>query len=171
MASTQMPTYKDILWPTLKALAEKGGSASNQELSEVVAKEMGLPDDILDVPHKDGPLSEFDYRAAWARTHLKMIDAVENSERGVWAITDIGRRIDSDRQVRQLVKDKRAERRKAKKQATAVSDDSDDAADGEVSWEEELLEILRGLDSSSFERLCQRMLRESGFIKVEVTGR
>jgi restriction system protein len=30
---------------------------------------------------------------------------------------------------------------------------------------------LRALDPSAFERLCQRLLRESGFTKVEVTGR
>ncbi|MFQ5533579.1 MAG: restriction endonuclease [Sphingomonadales bacterium] len=171
MPPSQMPPYTDLLWPTLKALKEKGGSASNEELSEVVAKGMSLPDGILDVPHKDGPLSEVDYRATWARTHLKMIEAVENSERGVWSITDFGRRLESENQVRRLVKEKRVERRKSKRQATPLSDNNDDAVEDELSWEEELLAILRGLDPSAFERLCQRLLRESGFTKVEVTGR
>jgi len=31
--------------------------------------------------------------------------------------------------------------------------------------------LLRGLQPDAFERLSQRVLRESGFIKVEVTGR
>ncbi|WP_206528489.1 restriction endonuclease, partial [Mesorhizobium sp. M7A.F.Ca.CA.002.05.1.1] len=31
--------------------------------------------------------------------------------------------------------------------------------------------ILLALDPAAFERLCQRILREAGFIKVEVTGR
>jgi len=34
-----------------------------------------------------------------------------------------------------------------------------------------LLDILRGIKPDAFERLCQRILRESGFTKVEVTGR
>ena len=38
-------------------------------------------------------------------------------------------------------------------------------------WTESLLRILRGLKPAAFERLCQRILRESGFTKVEVTGR
>lgn len=35
----------------------------------------------------------------------------------------------------------------------------------------ELLEIIRKLSPSGFEKLCQRLLRESGFQQVEVTGR
>ena len=31
--------------------------------------------------------------------------------------------------------------------------------------------MLRTLDPSAFERLCQRLLRESGFVEVNVTGR
>ena len=35
--------------------------------------DMSLPDEILDIPHKDGPQTEVDYRAGWARTSLKRI--------------------------------------------------------------------------------------------------
>jgi restriction system protein len=38
-------------------------------------------------------------------------------------------------------------------------------------WRDTLLDILRNMDPAGFERLCQRLLRESGFIDVEVTGR
>ena len=34
-----------------------------------------------------------------------------------------------------------------------------------------LLASIRRIPPDAFERLCQRALRESGFIKVEVTGR
>ena len=34
-----------------------------------------------------------------------------------------------------------------------------------------LLASIRRIPPDAFERLCQRVLRESGFIKVEVTGR
>ena len=39
------------------------------------------------------------------------------------------------------------------------------------SWEEQLLEIVKNIPPAAFERLCQRLLRESGFIQVEVTGK
>ena len=51
----QMPTYEDLLWPTLEALESIGGSASIQELSSQLAIDMSLPDEILDVLHMDGP--------------------------------------------------------------------------------------------------------------------
>lgn len=172
MTDEPFPTYQDILWPTLKALEVTGGSASNEELSERVAEIMDLSEEVLDVPSKGGPMSKVDYRAAWARSHLKIIGAVENSDRGVWTLTDFGRQLESEEDVRQLVKEARAERRKERraKKAVLVEEDDDDQAD-EDSWEENLLAIMREMDPSAFERLCQRILRESGFIKVEVTGR
>ncbi len=41
----------------------------------------------------------------------------------------------------------------------------------QLSWREELMHVLLNMDPSAFERLTQRLLRESGFIQVEVTGR
>lgn len=176
MTEISVPTYQDMLWPTLKALGAMGGSASNTELSERLADLMNLTDDVLDVPHKDGPLSSVDYRAAWSRTHLKFVGAVENSSRGVWAITEIGRRFRSEEEVRRLVKEARTERRRARKgKPLRSANGTDEGEEGEEpqdsSWEENLLTILRELDPSAFERLCQRVLRESGFTKVEVVGR
>jgi restriction system protein len=42
---------------------------------------------------------------------------------------------------------------------------------GEPYWKDELLAVVRGLKPDAFERLAQRLLREAGFLKVEVTGR
>ncbi len=39
------------------------------------------------------------------------------------------------------------------------------------SWEDRLLAVMKEMDPSAFERLCQRLLREAGFSKVEVTGK
>ncbi len=38
-------------------------------------------------------------------------------------------------------------------------------------WKEQLLNILYNISPSAFERLAQRILRESGFFQVEVTGK
>jgi len=40
-----------------------------------------------------------------------------------------------------------------------------------MNWQEEMLDVLQGMPPDKFERVCQRMLRELGFINVEVTGR
>jgi restriction system protein len=41
----------------------------------------------------------------------------------------------------------------------------------EGDWKDRLMALLLALEPAAFERLCQRLLREFGFIKVEVTGK
>jgi len=63
----------------------------------------------------------------------------------------------------------RAVREKMKKNKQETSSE-DDEPDNTVKWQEELLDVLLMMSPSGFERLVQRILRESGFIHVEVTG-
>ncbi|MEZ4852435.1 MAG: restriction endonuclease [Bacteroidia bacterium] len=41
----------------------------------------------------------------------------------------------------------------------------------EFAWQDKLIETIRNIKPDQFERLCQRLLRELGFVNVEVTGR
>jgi restriction system protein len=59
----------------------------------------------------------------------------------------------------------------AQAEPTVTGDEEDEIEDVALSWKERLLETLLSMEPSAFERLCQRVLRESGFVKVEVTGR
>ncbi len=165
------PTREDLLWPTLRALEVLGGSASIYELSEQIAIDLALTDEILNIPHKDGLLSEVDHRAGWARTDLKHIGAIENTSRGVWTITKSGRKIQTEEEVRSLVRSKHASWAKARRAQNAGTESANKDAGDDQDWQEELLGIIRGIQPDAFEHLCQRILRESGFIKVEVTGR
>ena len=54
----------------------------------------GFSEEQQAVPHTQGTRTALEYRLAWARTHLKMVGLLENSARGVWSLTDDGRRID-----------------------------------------------------------------------------
>ena len=170
----------DLLWPTLKALEAKGGSASIQELSEQITSDMELSDEILDIPHKEGGTqSEFEFRSAWARTALKKIGAVENPSKGVWTITKQGRQIQGENEVRNLNREwwKAYQVQKAKDFVAPPDPEPTDENDAEnvdldeSAWREKLLNIIRSIEPDAFERLCQRVLRESGFTKVEVTGK
>jgi hypothetical protein len=64
-------TFDEMMWPTLQALKETGGSASNQELLTRVAQLMAIPEEIQNLPPGDGPRTEVDYRMLWARTYLR----------------------------------------------------------------------------------------------------
>jgi len=79
-------------------------------------------------------------------------------------------------ELRAVVSKVRSEsRRNRLMRATDEEDEEDEVAENEteaeLSWKEQLLECLATMPPAAFERLCQRMLREAGFIKVEVTGR
>lgn len=171
MTAKRIPTYDDLLWPTLEVLKNGGGSASIQELSEHVTQDLALPDEVSDILHGGGPQTEIDYRLAWARTNLKRVGAVDNTARGVWTITPAGRAIPSEKELRDLVRRERRRRRRDRgKPAPNRRPEPPETSNGS-DWAEGLLAILLRLEPDAFERLCQRVLRESGFTKVEVTGR
>lgn len=178
MVKNWMPKYDDLLWPTLQALKVGGGSATIHELSEQVASDLRLPDEVLEIPHKNGSQSEVDYRAGWARTHLRHVRAIDNTSRGVWTITEIGRNIQTEHEIRELVRQERIERaqhvyrnsRGEQRRDDSIDTDDRDMINDQV-WRDRLLDIIRNISPDAFERLCQRVLRESGFTRVEVTGR
>jgi restriction system protein len=63
------------------------------------------------------------------------------------------------------------ERKKAQRQPIAEELATNETPIGEESWKDRLVAELRRMPPDAFERLSQRILRESGFVKVEITGR
>ena len=169
---SDLPPLVDYLPPVVAALKARGGSATIEELEEDVAHLMKLTDEQRAVEHGSGNRSYFEYRLAWARSYLKKAEAIDNSERGVWQLTPRGTSM-SDSELRGVVSKVRSENRRTRGKQEA--DDEDDAVgdvtDVGISWKEQLLDCLGSMPSAAFERLCQRLLREAGFLKVEVTGR
>jgi restriction system protein len=168
MSKVDIPTFDTFMNPVIQALKSLGGSGTIEEINNKVAEIAGLSDEQLEVLHnpEKGGQTEVEYRLAWTRTYLKKYSVLENSSRGVWALTPKGRQLDrvNPRTVRRFVQEQGK-----KAPATGVEDELDEAG-AELSWREELLDTLLTMDPSAFERLVQRFLRESGFIQVEVTG-
>jgi restriction system protein len=167
-AKVILPKFDELMIPTIRALRALGGSASNEELHDWVADELKLAPDTRDLPHGEGSSTELRYRLHWARSYLKSYGAITNSERGVWTLTDKGEKVaPADiTTIKKSVRGIRFERRKASVSA-AAEDDAEDA----LGWTEKLLAVLKVMKADAFERLCQRVLRENGFVRVEVTGR
>jgi restriction system protein len=168
-----MPIYHELLWPTLDAITNLGGSATIQEINEQVISDKGFSEEQQAVPHASGRQSEIEYRLAWARSNLKGLGAVENSARGVWSVTEHGRSLTpesvliADKEWRAVL----AARRRERSSGSGDLDGSDDLPDLETSWKDELIARLLLLTPDAFERLAQRLLREAGFTNVTVTGR
>ena len=163
--ATDIPKRVDLMWPILRALQGLGGSASIHELDDRVSTDLGLPDAMLEVVHGSGPQTEIAYRCAWARTLLRQRGAVDNSGYGIWSLTETGRRVGSADEVLELVQ------QEGKKKRGGQRDTPADPMSSEESWQADLLGVLREMPPDAFERLCQRLLREHGFTRVEVTGR
>lgn len=171
-----MPKYHELMNPLIEALHELGGSGSIEEISQKVLELSDLPEEILNIPHNPEKSSqtEIEYRLAWARTYLKKYGLLENSDRGIWLIVPEKRDIMSvDPQV--VVK---AVRDEQKKQKEIIEKDKNDEEDSDIvipdeaeSWRNTLHHVLiNEISPDAFERLAKRILRESGFVQVEVTG-
>jgi len=102
---------------------------------------------------------------------LKNYGLLENSSRGVWSLTKIGsetEKVDKD-YVNKHLKQQFVQ----KNDADATNDETSENVEieKEQSWQDEALEVIKQIPADKFENLCQRMLRESGFTDVKVTGR
>jgi restriction system protein len=162
-----IPKYDAFFNPLLQAMHLLGGSASISEQEDTVATLLKLNDKEVGEIHK-GNQTKLSYRLAWARTYLRMYGLLENSSRGIWSLTPEGNAKKSVdvREVRRFVQ---ALTKKSGGKKRGVEKTEPELQN--ISWESELLEILKNIPPDAFERLCQRLLRESGFIQVEVTGR
>lgn len=169
-----VPSVTDLYNPVLRALKMLGGSASNVELDEETTRLLRLSEEDVSAPHNER-ITELQYRLAWARSHLKIYGLVDNSARGVWVLTLRGKEVDrvEPGEVRRFIHARRTERQSRRRTSGATISmelRETDLSPVEQTWRDELLRTLLALSPSGFERLCQRLLRESGFVQVRVTG-
>lgn len=174
--TSEMPTTEALVWPTLRAICSAGGSATLQEIAELVVQQENVSEAVQGVPHGDSPRTELEYRLAWARTYLKNIAAVEQSARGVWRATDLGRFLDEPGTARLLKEWRTGRGAKARGQNGDQNNEASTSRQGstedaEFDWSATLLERLLRVPPDAFERLARLLLREAGFVNVSVTGK
>lgn len=178
MSQNQIPTYDRLMNPLLQALRDLGGSGSTDEIYQRVSENLKLSEEVLGLLHdaETSNQTEVQYRLAWARTYLKKYGFLESPQRGLWSLTKKAESVSEvdtkqvQRFVRELDRKERAAKPSAKQgeEAEAESEKPEEAK----AWRSNLHLILtKTLSPAAFERLIQRVLRESGFIQVEVTGR
>lgn len=164
-----VPTVDELYTPVLKALKALDGSANIEELNQKVYELMKFSESVLAIPHGNGR-TKIEYRLAWARTRLKLAGYLENSSRAVWSLINPKLNVESisNQQILKELKDR----------SNSVNEDykiefetNIESIDDYFDWKERLLMALHEIHPSAFERLTQRILRESGFIQVEVLGK
>jgi restriction system protein len=158
----------------LDALRALGGSAKPDEAVDRVAKDLKIPDKVLNEVLSSGS-SRFRSKVAWARFYLAREGHISSSKHGVWSLTESGRQTHLDHQQAyeifakwtQVFREQRKKRGSSESLTEQVAGES-----GAISedYREEALAIMMKLPPAGFERLSQRLLREAGFTQVTVTG-
>lgn len=176
---TQGPQFVRYFGPVIDALKELGGSGRPAEVRDKVAESLSLSEEEQNQTISSGQ-SRFDNQVAWARFYLVKADLLDSSKRGVWSLTEKGRNTSlNQKQALAIFKEVRQQ---FDDSGTTTPQPSTDDPETPVNEEEvptpdendhrtTLLNVLRDLSPNGFERLCQRLLRESGFERVTVTGR
>ncbi len=170
----QRAEFTQWLGPILDALKALDGSGKPREVCDHIAEHCDVPTSILDATLKSGQ-TRFYNQVHWARQYLVWEGLLDGSTHGVWSLTKSGYEarvdeFDARKIVAKWVKIHAA----ARKSAIPVTEHADDPASPELEEEEDsaiLLEILKKVTPEGFERICARLLRESGFERVTVTGR
>ncbi|MBN8569895.1 MAG: restriction endonuclease [Ignavibacteria bacterium] len=158
-----VPQVDELYVPLIKSLKILGGSGNIEEINEKIYELEQYPDAALNIPHGDGR-TEIEYRLAWARTKLKQLGILENSARSVWALTN--KEINEEEFDKKKISKENSKLRK-----DVINELGIESEEIIVDWKDNLLQKIFSISPDAFERLTQRILRESGFIQVEVTGK
>lgn len=175
------PQFVKYFAPVISALKELGNSGTPSEVKDLIAVNLQISDNILDEQLPSGTSSRFDNQVAWARFYLAKAGYIDSSKRGIWKLTEAG--IDSEitpkealeifQKLQQAFRQESINNQINKDLET--DEDNVAAPDSNENsfrnYRQELLETIRNLSPTGFEHLCQRLLRESGFQQVEITGR
>jgi restriction system protein len=170
------PQFVRYFGPILDALRTLGGSGAPSEVVEQVSRDLNVSDDVQTALLPSGT-PRFPNQVAWARFYLAREGFLDASKRGVWSLTEKGRSVvlSPDQAHALFLKWSRifAEERKRRQEEQPEPEEAapSDASAAAGGYRDELLALLLALPPDGFERLSQRLLRESGFVQVVVSGR
>lgn len=162
--------------PLIEALKELGDSATPQEASDLIAKKCGVPDEKKEELMNSGT-PRFHNQVCWARQYLVWEGLVGSAKRGIWTLTEEGKKsaltLDDSRDIFKKWVEIHAKRRKEKEKKKESSSTTDD---GELGVEDDVIEdtddligVLQSMTPHGFERFSKYLLRVYGFERVEVT--
>ena len=176
MKKTKGPQFLRFFIPILDVLKELGGSGTATEVTDAVIEKLRIPEEEQEETIKSG-VSRIRNQVAWARMYLVKSGFVDSSQRGIWSVTEKGLKTPISKQdVLTYFKEVQQRIKEQSKNETEPSQEPTNNLDEETvvehhDYKTELLNILKTLPPSGFERICQRLLRESGFQQVVVTGK
>ena len=170
MSKEIQPKFLRFFIPIIDALKELGGSGTPTEVIDLAISNMNISEKEQEKTNKNGG-STIINQAQWAKFYLLKGDYVASSQRGIWTLTEKST-IDPliEEKAIQIIKTERKKYRDSRKTSkTRII--QDDNANPDSTNDVLLLDVLKSLSPNGFERISQRLLRESGFQEVRVTGK
>lgn len=169
------PDFTKYFVPIIEVLRELGGSGNPTEITDLIIEKYNISEDELELRNKNGG-STVKNRIAWARFYLVKGGVIDSTKRGIWTLKpnalDL---IDLDKPNEFFSRVHNQFEKKQRSNSDAISSSGFDAEIEEKVEDEnyrvQVLDIVKNLPPAGFERLCQRLLRESGFSQVKVTGK
>ena len=113
-----LPTYRELIYPTLRAVASLGGSAQGAEITDALIELLKATPEQLAVTYDGRPKSVLIDRMDWARSYAKLGGVLDSPRRGLFILSNLGKHVlslpeeEGRAQVAQLDRDIRAARRR-----------------------------------------------------------
>jgi len=181
MDNLRVPQFYRFLNPIIEVLKELGGSGKAGEVIDLVVEKLNISEDELSVTIKSGA-SRIKNQIQWARLALVKAGLLGSSPRGVWSLNEKGLNTElTDQDLLQLYEDRKQRMKERRQLATSKDDeikpdevglpDEEEEPPEPIDYKTQLLNILKSIPPEGFERICQLLLRESGFEQVNVTGK
>ena len=171
------PQFVRYFGPVIGALQQLGGSGRPGEVRALIVQALTLSEHDQTDPLPSG-ISRFENQVHWARFYLSKAGYIDSSRHGVWSLTEKSRGIKSLSldQAKEIFRTVSSQFGKLKRKKTASGRVDESAVPEQVSaagldYAQEIATRLLALPAAGFERFCQRLLRESGFQQMTVTGR
>ena len=176
------PEFVRYFGPLLDALRSLNNSGTPTEVVERISAELKIDDAKLNETIPSGQSRVYN-QVNWARFYLTREGLLDGSERGVWKLTERGRKTKlSHQEALEIFRRQQAaiQAEREAKQEEEAADEKPAEGEKEVdqpppiqeeSHRAQLARILRNMSPKGFENFAAFLLRRAGFTEVNVTGK
>lgn len=187
LSRSDLPSYDQLILPTLRAVATLGGSARGREITAQVLTDIGATEEQLALTYGTRSKPVLLDRADWARSYATLAGALDRPQRGLFVLTPLGREIlalpepDANERVMQLDREVRARPRPQRRGTESPSTEEAELEaaaeaieevedDHDADWQGTLLRRLHRLTPPAFEDFVVYLLKTFGMELTRVGG-
>jgi restriction system protein len=165
------PEFLKYVTPVLTILQENGGAGESSDVIEQVIENLKITEAELEETTANGQ-SRIRNQIQWARFYLFKAGLIDNTQRGIWRLTNEGlvSKLTDDgvyllfKKVQDTVKKDAATA--SKKEAPKFENIATEDEEHSIG----LINLIQNLPASGFEKLCKRLLTEIGINEIVITG-